>query len=146
MFLAHMSHELRTPLNAVIGYGQMLEAEIFGKIGDERYVDYAKTIVDAGNIQLSLVEDLLALTALDSDGRDLAKSDIEIKALANRCLDLVRTKADEKSITLKLNSSLRDEILSSDERAVQQILTNLLSNAVKFTEEGGILANGQQIK
>ena len=152
MFLAHMSHELRTPLNAVIGYGQMLEAEIFGKIGDERYVDYAKTIVDAGNIQLSLVEDLLALTALDSDGRDLAKSDIEIKALANRCLDLVRTKADEKSITLKLNSSLRDEILSSDERAVQQILTNLLSNAVKFTEEGGKIsvhldqdANGQTI-
>lgn len=137
MFLAHMSHELRTPLNAVIGYGQMLQAEIFGKIGDERYVDYAKTIVDAGNIQLSLVEDLLALTALDSDGRDLTKTDIEINALANRCLDLVRTKADEKSITLKLNSSIRDETLSSDERAVQQILTNLLSNAVKFTEEGG---------
>lgn len=137
MFLAHMSHELRTPLNAVIGYGQMLQGEIYGKIGDERYLDYAKTIVDAGQIQLSLVEDLLALTALDSDGRDLTKSDIEIKALANRCLDLVRTKADEKSITLKLETSLSEATLSSDERAVQQILTNLLSNAVKFTDEGG---------
>lgn len=137
MFLAHMSHELRTPLNAVIGYGQMLQSEIFGKIGDERYLDYAKTIVDAGTIQLSLVEDLLALTALDSDGRDLTKSDIDVVALVNRCIDLVRTKADEKSISLGLESSLSDTSLSSDERAVQQILTNLLSNAVKFTGEGG---------
>ena len=152
MFLAHMSHELRTPLNAVIGYGQMLQAEIFGKIGDERYLDYAKTIVDAGTIQLSLVEDLLALSALESDGRDLTKSDIDIKALANRCLDLVRTTADEKSITLRLNTVVGDAILSSDERAVQQILTNLLSNAVKFTGEGGHVSvnidqnqNGQTI-
>lgn len=152
MFLAHMSHELRTPLNAVIGYGQMLQSEIFGKIGDERYVDYAKTIVDAGTIQLSLVEDLLALTALDSDGRDLVKTDINIDALADRCIDLVRTKADEKSISLKLDSSLKSRTLSSDERAVQQILTNLLSNAVKFTEEGGNISihldrggNGQTI-
>lgn len=152
MFLAHMSHELRTPLNAVIGYGQMLQAEIFGKIGDKRYLDYAKTIVDAGTIQLSLVEDLLALTALDSDGRDLTKSDIDIKSLANRCLDLVRTKADEKSIALKLECSIDDATLSSDERAVQQILTNLLSNAVKFTEEGGCVTvhvdqdrNGQTV-
>lgn len=140
MFLAHMSHELRTPLNAVIGYGQMLQAEIFGKIGDDRYVDYARTIVDAGTIQLSLVEDLLALTALDSDGRDLVKSDIDIDALAERCIDLVRTKADEKSISLKLDSSMKGKTLSSDERAVQQILTNLLSNAVKFTEEGGAVS------
>jgi len=152
MFLAHMSHELRTPLNAVIGYGQMLQSEIFGKIGDKRYVDYAKTIVDAGTIQLSLVEDLLALTALDSDGRDLVKSDIDINALADRCIDLVRTKADEKSISLKLDSSMQGRTLSSDERAVQQILTNLLSNAVKFTEEGGTVSihldhggNGQTV-
>lgn len=137
MFLAHMSHELRTPLNAVIGYGQMLQAEIFGKIGDERYLDYAKTIVDAGTIQLSLVEDLLALTALDSDGRDLSKSDIDINALAKRCINLVQTKADEKSITLTLESSMDNMTLSSDERAVQQILINLLSNAVKYTEEEG---------
>ena len=137
MFLAHMSHELRTPLNAVIGYGQMLQAEIFGKIGDNRYLDYAKTIVDAGTIQLSLVEDLLALTALDTDGRDLVKSDIDMDELAKRCIDLVQTKADEKSIDLQLESSLGLQTLSSDQRAVQQILTNLLSNAVKFTEEGG---------
>lgn len=139
MFLAHMSHELRTPLNAVIGYGQMLQAEIFGKIGDKRYLEYAETIVDAGTIQLSLVEDLLALTALDSDGRDLTKTDINIHGLAKRCIDLVQTKADEKSIDLKLKSSIKDQTLSSDERAVQQILTNLLSNAVKFTDEGGCI-------
>jgi signal transduction histidine kinase len=137
MFLAHMSHELRTPLNAVIGYGQMLQGEIFGKIGDERYVDYAKTIVDAGTIQLSLVEDLLALTALDSDGRDLSKSDIDINALVKRCIDLVQTKADEKSIKIRFESSAKSKVLSSDERAVQQILTNLLSNAVKYTPDEG---------
>lgn len=137
MFLAHMSHELRTPLNAVIGYGQMLQGEIFGKIGDKRYLDYAQTIVEAGQIQLSLVEDLLALTALESDGRDLRKSDIDIEALAKRCIDFVKTNADAEGITLKLESSLNGAVLSSDERAVQQILTNLLSNAVKFTEEKG---------
>jgi signal transduction histidine kinase len=137
MFLAHMSQELRTPLNAVIGYGQMLQSEIFGKIGDERYVDYAKTIVDAGTIQLSLVEALLALTALDSDGRDLSKSDIDINAMVKRCIDLVQTKADEKSIKIRFESSAKRKVLSSDERAVQQILTNLLSNAVKYTPNEG---------
>lgn len=137
MFLAHMSHELRTPLNAVIGYGQMLQSEIYGKLGDDRYRDYAQTIVDAGSIQLALVEDLLALSALESDGRNLKKTDIDLDALIQRCVDLIQTKADQDNITLTVESELSGATLSSDERAVQQILTNLLSNAVKYTESGG---------
>lgn len=137
MFLAHMSHELRTPLNAVIGYGQMLQSEIYGRLGDDRYKDYAKTIVDAGSIQLSLVEDLLALSALESEGRNLRKTDIDLDSLIQRCVDLVQTKADQENITVTVETQAGGATLSSDERAVQQILTNLLSNAVKYTDPGG---------
>lgn len=137
LFLAHMSHELRTPLNAVIGYAQMLSSEIFGPLSDPRYVSYANTIEEAGKIQLQLVEDILALTALQADKRELARSPLDLNIVAEKCIGIVSTRAEEKQLRLSIQSLLGIQPFYGDERSIQQILLNLLSNAIKFTPPGG---------
>lgn len=137
MFLAHMSHELRTPLNAVIGYAQMLRSQVYGDLGDERYLEYAETIENAGNIQLQLVEDILALIALQGGTRELEREHIDLDALAQKCIELVKQRADENDLTLSIESMLGDEPFLGDERSIQQIIINLLSNAIKFTPPKG---------
>ena len=138
-FLAQMSHELRTPLNAVIGYAQMLTSEMFGKLGNPHYHEYAKTIEEAGKIQLQLVEDILSLTALQGGHRELETAPLDLEAIAQQSMDFVRKRAEESSISLKLVSLLGDYEFLGDSRSMQQILLNLLSNAVKFTPAGGAI-------
>ncbi|MEX2311479.1 MAG: histidine kinase dimerization/phospho-acceptor domain-containing protein, partial [Rhodospirillales bacterium] len=104
MFLAHMSHELRTPLNAVIGYAQMLKKETFGALGDQRYLDYAATIEEAGNIQLRLVEDILSLTALQGGSRELDMQPLNLRAVAEKCVMLLQTRFEAKGLTVKVIS------------------------------------------
>lgn len=137
LFLAHMSHELRTPLNAVIGYAQMLKSQIFGKLGDERYLEYAETIENAGNIQLQLVEDILALISLKGGTRELKREHVDLDALAQKCVELVKQRSDENNLTLQIASKLGQEPFLGDERSIQQIIINLLSNAIKFTPPQG---------
>ncbi len=137
MFLAHMSHELRTPLNAIIGYAQMLQKEPFGKIGDGRYLEYADTIEEAGKIQLQFVEDILSLTALQNGQRELDKKALDLRDTADRCVQFLQTRIEEKSLIVEVVCDLDDHALYGDERSMQQILLNLLSNSIKFTPEGG---------
>lgn len=137
MFLAHMSHELRTPLNAVIGYAQMLNSEIYGPLGDDRYSDYARTIENAGNIQLQLVEDILSLTAIQGGNRELRITKLDLPDLAEQCVDLMRTQIDNKGLKVDVLSLMANETFYGDRRSIQQIIINLLSNAIKFTPKEG---------
>lgn len=137
LFLAHMSHELRTPLNAVIGYAQMLKSQIYGDLGDQRYHEYAETIESAGNIQLQLVEDILALIALQGGTRELEHAQVDLDALAHNCVELVKQRSDEKKLVMQVVSKLGNEPFLGDERSIQQIIINLLSNAIKFTPPQG---------
>jgi len=137
LFFAHMSHELRTPLNAVIGYAQMLKSQLYGDLGDERYLEYAETIEDAGNIQLQLIEDILALIALQGGTRELEREPVDLDAVAHKCVELVKQLSDENDLTLQIISMLGEEPFLGDERSIQQIIINLLSNAIKFTPPQG---------
>jgi len=132
-----MSHELRTPLNAVIGYAQMLKSQLYGDLGDERYLEYAETIEDAGNIQLQLIEDILALIALQGGTRELEREPVDLDAVAHKCVELVKQLSDENDLTLQIISMLGEEPFLGDERSIQQIIINLLSNAIKFTPPQG---------
>ena len=138
-FLAQMSHELRTPLNAVIGYAQMLTSEMFGKLGNSHYHEYAKTIEEAGKIQLQLVEDILSLTTLQGGQRELEVAPLDLEAITHQSMDFVRKRAEESGVSLKFVSLLGDYEFLGDSRSMHQILLNLLSNAVKFTPSGGTI-------
>jgi len=135
-FLANMSHELRTPLNAIIGFSEVIKGEMFGPAG-RRYAEYARDIHDSGQHLLEIINDILDLSKLEAGKFVLHETDVCVAAVAEQCLALVRGRAEEGCMALKIDlpDSLPD--IHADQRAMKQILLNLLSNAVKFTLPGG---------
>ncbi|MBY0428028.1 MAG: PAS domain S-box protein, partial [Alphaproteobacteria bacterium] len=136
-FLANMSHELRTPLNAIIGFSEIIKDELFGKVGNPQYVEYAKDIYDSGELLLSLINDILDMSKIEAGKRDLAESVININRVVQTALRLVaaRAKMNKQHLIVTLPKDFPD--FRGEERAFKQIIVNLLTNAIKFTPEGG---------
>lgn len=136
-FLAMMSHELRTPLNAILGFSEIISQQMFGAIGDERYVTYSEDINSSGKHLLDLINDILDLSKAEAGKIDLFEENLDIKSIVNRCVSMLKGRADAGH--LKLISDVEDNMpgIIGDERRLKQILINLISNAVKFTEKGG---------
>ncbi|MEE2567301.1 PAS domain-containing sensor histidine kinase [Hyphobacterium sp. Y6023] len=135
-FLANMSHELRTPLNAVNGFSEIMLREMFGPLGDERYVDYVKDIHTSGEHLLALINDILDMSKIEAGKMQLQKEPVDLAALIEQCLRIVRGRSDEKEIRLQVDIEESPEV-EADPRALKQVILNLTSNAVKFTPEGG---------
>lgn len=135
-FLANMSHDLRTPLNAIIGFSDVINRQCFGAV-KEKYQEYAKDIKSSGEHLLSLVNDILDLSAIESGKMSLVKERIFITDVVAECNVIIK----ERALTLgvDLETEVPDDLspLYADKRAIVQILINLLSNAIKFTPEGG---------
>jgi signal transduction histidine kinase len=136
-FLAMVSHELRTPLNAVIGFSEMLTNEMFGPIGDGRYLGYAADIRSSGLHLLSLINDILDLSKVEANSFELSEENLDVPSMVDEALHLVEVKAEAGKIRLKPDLLPNMPYLYADERAFKQIILNLLSNAVKFTPPGG---------
>lgn len=135
-FLANMSHELRTPLNAINGFSEIMLREMFGPLGDERYVGYMKDILSSGQHLLELINDILDMSKIEAGKMQLQTEPIDAADLVEQCLRIVRGRADEKSLVLRADVTDLPEI-EVDPRAFKQVMINLVSNAVKFTPEGG---------
>jgi two-component system cell cycle sensor histidine kinase PleC len=136
LFLANMSHELRTPLNAVIGFSEVLAKEIFGPLANDRYREYADNIQSSGKHLLSLIDDILEYSRLESDSIELQETEFNLLKVAESTKTMLMAKANEKSIDFMLSQSL-DIQLRADERKLKQVLINLVNNAIKFTPENG---------
>jgi signal transduction histidine kinase len=137
MLLANVSHELRTPLNAINGFSDLMRHELHGPLGDPRYVEYAGDIHRSGELLLSLINDLLDVTKLESGRYELVESDCNLADLVEEALGLVKMQAEKGGVTLQTRIDAGMPLLTADERALRQITLNLLSNAVKFTPAGG---------
>jgi signal transduction histidine kinase len=135
-FLATMSHELRTPLNAVIGFSEMLGAEIFGPLGDPRYVGYVEDIRASGAHLLGLINDILDLSRLDA-GQPLAEEELNLQDLIAETVRMVRGHADAARLQLTQRIDDNLPLVRVDRRRMRQVLINLLSNAIKFTPADG---------
>lgn len=135
-FLAAMSHELRTPLNAVIGFAEAMELMVFGEL-NEQYRGYSKDIKNAGRHLLSLINDVLDVAVLESDGVTLHNEVLSIRSVLTQATSLVRIRAESRNIDISGLELARDVMVRADDRRCTQILLNLLTNAVKFTPEGG---------
>ena len=134
-FLAAMSHEIRTPMNAILGMADLLsESEL--SVTQRKYVEMFRR---AGGNLLTLVNDILDLSKIESGHFELEQVEFELEDLVERTLDLIRPRAASKPI--KMISRVAPGALGSfvgDPIRLQQILVNLLGNAVKFTETGTI--------
>ena len=140
-FLASMSHELRTPLNAVIGFSDMMKAEIMGPVQPSQYVEYVDIIQSSGSHLLDLINDILDLSKIDAGEVSLACDAVSISAVLNDCLELISHRASEAGVTLDgIEDGAEVPAVQADKRRLKQVFLNLLSNAIKFTPEGGHVA------
>lgn len=135
-FLANMSHELRTPLNAVIGFSEALESGIFGTMTGKQG-EYVSDIRRSGQHLLSLINDVLDTTKIESGQYHLHEETLAIPAVLAQSLRQIEPIAMEKGIVLSVSIEPGLPDLLADERALRQVLLNLLSNAVKFTPSDG---------
>ncbi|SDH54499.1 MULTISPECIES: PAS domain-containing sensor histidine kinase [unclassified Duganella] len=137
-FLAGMSHELRTPLNAIIGFTGTMLMKLPGPINDEQSKQLRMVQSSARHL-LSLINDLLDLTHIESGRVQLDVEPLRCRALIDEVLTSFKPQARSKGLALEFEPSAEDLLISSDRRAVQQILMNLLHNAIKFTNSGAVL-------
>ena len=135
-FLAVMSHDFRTPLNAILGFADIISHQHFGPTS-EKYQEYAEDIHSSGEHLLTLVNDILDLSAIEAGKQSLAKEKLSTREIFAECERIIEDKARSNGIDLVTKVPKGLPPLYADKRAFKQILLNLLSNAVKFTPQGG---------
>ena len=135
-FLAAMSHDLRTPLNAILGFSDAMRYQYFGPI-DDKYGEYVENIHKSGQLLLSLVEEVLDLSAIEAGKRTMSPENLDLSVLLTECRNLHEPLAKSAKIDLAFDTSATSIPFVADKTAVQQILQNLVSNAIKFTPPGG---------
>ena len=145
-FLANMSHELRTPLNAINGFSEILVNEMYGPLGDKRYVDYAHDILASGQHLLDLINDILDIAKIEAGKMTIDPKPIDLVDPVDAAVRMIRRKAEDKDVTLTLQAEDNLPEVDADHRAVRQMVLNLLSNAIKFTDSGGRILVGVQRK
>ena len=136
-FLANMSHELRTPLNAIIGFSEITRQEMFGPIGNPKYLEYSGDMHDSGRHLLELVNDILDMSAAEFGKIDLQENEVSLSEISEICVRMLAGKAHEKGVDVVNRLDGKLPKVRCDARRIRQVLINLLSNAVKFTEDGG---------
>ena len=136
-FLAKISHEIRTPLNAIIGFSEVMMAERFGPIGNDRYRNYLRDIHLSGEHLMSLVNDLLDLSKVEAGKLDMNFESVAVNEVIQECVALMQPQANRERIIIRTSLAAGLPNVVADLRSLRQILLNLLSNAIKFTHAGG---------
>ncbi len=136
-FLANMSHELRTPLNAIIGFSEMMQRQLLGPIGTEKYLEYIGGIRESGEHLLDLISDILDMSKIEAGKYDLAFEKVNIAKVFKLTLHMVEARAQDAGVRIKMDNISEDLCIIADRRAILQIVLNIASNAVKFTKKGG---------
>jgi len=132
-FLANMSHELRTPLNAVIGFSEVMKAELMGPLGSELYRGYAKDIHDSASHLLAIINDILDISSIESGLHRLKESLLSPEEVCRSVEMLMSGRMEWAGIQLVVSVKGLTGGLWADNRLVKQMLLNLVSNAVKFS-------------
>ena len=134
-FLANMSHEIRTPINGILGMDSILLKEC----KDESLREYAKNIQSAGQSLLSIINDILDISKIESGKLEILPIRYQLFSILNDCYNLTKVKLQNKSVefVMQINENLPSR-LYGDEVRIRQIINNFLSNAVKYTKEGKV--------
>ena len=136
-FIAKVSHEIRTPLNSMIGFAEVIMAERFGAIGNERYREYLNDIHTAGTQLVGLINDLVDLSKVESGQLDLNFASLDLNDVTRQCVAVMQPQANRARIIIRSALAPSLSQIVADPRTVRQIVINLLSHAIRFTGPGG---------
>lgn len=138
-FLANMSHELRTPLNAIIGFSEIINGQLFGDLGNARYLDYSGDILRSGRHLLDVINSVLDLSKSESGKMILDVRDVDMREILEDCVTMVGEQARDAGLDFAVRGMEAALPLQGDPAKLRQIFLNLLSNAIKFTPRGGYI-------
>ena len=134
-FLFNMSHDIRTPMNAIIGYTTLAETNLTQPV---KVADYLRKISTASQHLLSLINDVLDMSRIESGRVVLEQKPVHLPTLVQDVQDIIQSNVTAKGLSFAVDlAGVRDEDVVADPLRLQRILLNILSNAVKFTPSGG---------
>jgi len=138
-FLATVSHELRTPLNAIIGFAEVIDLQIFGPVGDERYVGYVKDIQHSGRHLAHLIEDIIDYSKAEFGEMRLVSAEYPLRRSVEDAIRMCEGVSERREQSLDFDPYPGDVdiIHTGDETRIRQAVINVIGNAIKFTQTGG---------
>lgn len=142
-FLATMSHEIRTPMNGILGMAQLLTMP---EISDDERKQFAKTILNSGNVLLTLLNDILDLSKVEAGKVEIEKLEIYPFDILLETKTLYEEIAKDKKLSIAIHwMGDKNQSYISDPHRIRQMLSNLVSNAIKFTQNGKIKLEAREI-
>ena len=138
VFLSNMSHDIRTPMNAIIGFTGLAASHI----GDTEHVrEYLKTIAQSSEHLLSLINDILDMSRIESGKMVLNEKTESLAEILHALRDIVHADIQAKQHNFFIDTvDVRDELVFCDKMRLNQVLFNLVSNAIKYTRPGGTIS------
>ncbi len=134
-FLSNMSHDIRTPMNAIIGFTTLAETNLDNK---PRVQEYLAKILSSSNHLLSLINDILDMSRIESGKLNIEEKPCSISDIFRDMRNIIQTQMQAKQLNFFMDTvDVVDEDIYCDKLHVNQVLLNLLSNAIKFTPNGG---------
>jgi len=134
-FLSNMSHEIRTPINAIIGMNEMVLREST----NENVLDYASTIRSSSQSLLSIINDVLDISKIESGKMEIVESNYELSSMIVDCYNMIIDRVRSKGLSFHVECNERiPGSLRGDIAHIRQVILNLLTNAVKYTEKGDV--------
>lgn len=134
-FLSNMSHEIRTPINSILGMNEMILRES----KDETITGYAENIAFSGKILLSLINDVLDISKIESGKIEIAEGEYKLEEVLRETVNMVKDRIEKKELKFIIDADENlPSVLKGDEGRIRQVVVNLLTNAAKYTSSGSV--------
>jgi PAS domain S-box-containing protein len=135
--LARISQEVRNPLNAIIGFAEVMIAERFGAIGNERYAEYMKDVRASGQRVITVIDDLTNLSRIETGTLDLAFANQNLNDMVESCVAVMQPQANRERIIIRTSLASMLPPVVADGPALRQITMNLIGNSIHLANAGG---------
>jgi signal transduction histidine kinase len=140
-FISHVSYQLRTPLTNILGFGEILETEMFGSLNPRQH-EYMQGILESSETLIDVVNDILDLAVIEAGAMTLDLSDVELSEVIYATEEFAQRPAQKNKVTLKVECPKDIGTVRADEKRIKQIMINLLSNSLAFTSPGDAIVIG----